>query len=251
MHSLRCRAPTLLTVSALVKARWQAADDAGSEQHLARAAAVLEPLEATEAEHLAKVLEELAGKERQRKDFAAALQHGERAVAITERRVGATSPALADAAWALAKTHRAQGNEVAVGALFQRLRLVERVLPPGATISSSPSAAPASAQRRCEPPGQVQQGTLSNATQVVDGLAAGFRGCYNRALAQDPSMKGSLRLTAKIGANGEVLLVRTLTPASYLEAMVTCPMERLLAAKFAPPEGGRATVVVPVTFVTR
>jgi hypothetical protein len=33
--------------------------------------------------------------------------------------------------------------------------------------------------------------------------------------------------------------------------MVVCPMERLLAARFAPPAGGGATLVVPVTFTSR
>ncbi len=57
-------------------------------------------------------------------------------------------------------------------------------------------------------------------------------------------------MTGKVGAAGEVLRVHAVTPASYPEVMVMCPMERLLAARFAPPQGGGATVMVPVTFIT-
>jgi hypothetical protein len=43
---------------------------------------------------------------------------------------------------------------------------------------------------------------------------------------------------------------RAPSPASYAQLMVECPMEHLLAARFTPPEGGRATLVVPVHFIT-
>ena len=61
----------------------------------------------------------------------------------------------------------------------------------------------------------------------------------------------TIRMSARIGAAGEVSRVRTLTPASYAEVMVTCPMQRLLEARFVPPAGGGATIVVPVTFISQ
>src|SRR5262249_43081874 len=48
-------------------------------------------------------------------------------------------------------------------------------------------------------------GNVANASAVVAGMAAGFRRCYNKGLTEDPSMKGSVRITARIGPNGEVL----------------------------------------------
>ncbi len=51
----------------------------------------------------------------------------------------------------------------------------------------------------------VSGGSVSNAPSVVAGMAAGFRRCYNKGLQEDPNMKGSVRVTAKIGPNGEVL----------------------------------------------
>jgi tetratricopeptide (TPR) repeat protein len=230
----------------LSEARWQANDDPGSEQLLARAAAVLEPLEATEAEALSRVLRALAAKERARKDYTAAAAHGERAVVAAR-----SSQSLVDAADGLGETYRAQGNEAAAAALFQRLSLLERVLPPGAA-ATVPGAAPHPPAARCTPPSApAPGGAVANAGAVIAGLASGFRRCYNRALQRDPEMKGSIRITAKVGPGGEVVRVRTLTPASYAEVMVTCPMQRLLEARFTPPEGGGATVVVPVTFVSQ
>ncbi len=237
----------------LAEARWQVSDDAGSEQLLGRAVAVLDPLEATEAERLARVLGKLAAKERRRKDYATAAAHGERAVAAAERRLGTTAPPLVEAADGLAETYRAQGNEAAATSLFQRLSLVERVLPPGAIASSAPPSTANPSAARCTPPGSARgaAGNVANASAVVAGLAAGFRRCYNRALQQDPEMKGTIRMTARIGAAGEVSRVRSLTPARYAEVMVTCPMQRLLEARFAPSEGGGATIVVPLTFISQ
>jgi hypothetical protein len=237
----------------LAAARWQGSDDTGSEQFLGRAAAVLDPLEATEGARLVHVLAELAGKERKRKDFVAAGAHGERAVAAAERRLSKTSPVYVEAADSLAETLRAQSNEADALALFRRLSLVERVLPPGAPAAGTPNATPPPSLTRCTPPSSVGAagGNVANASTVVAGLARPFRQCYNAALKHDPNMRGSIRITAKIGPAGEVIRVRTLTPASYAEVMVTCPMQRLLEARFAPPEGGGATVVVPVTFVSQ
>jgi hypothetical protein len=220
-------------------------DDTGSEQLVERAVAILEPLAATETERLVRLLGEMASKERERKDFKAATARGERAVAAAEAHVPRDSPVLVAAAESLATTYRAQSDEAQVSALFQRLALVERVLPPGTPDVSFPRAA----VPRCTPRGR--SGSVSSASSVIAGTAAGFRRCYNQALRQDPNLRGSIRMTAKIGPAGEVLRVRTLTPASYAEGMVVCPMQRLLAARFAPPEGGGATVVVPVTFVSQ
>jgi hypothetical protein len=148
-----------------------------------------------------------------------------------------------EAADGLAETYRAQGNEAAATALFERLSLVERVLPWGA--ASPPDEAGPGPPRRCQPPGWA---AAEGASAVLATLPRSFRECYYRALRQDPRMKGSFRMIATIGATGEVVRVRTLTPAHYAAAMVGCPMQRLLEARFAPPEGGRATLVVPLTF---
>jgi hypothetical protein len=236
----------------LADARWQVSDDPGAEQLLARAVAALVPVEATETARLARLLGQLAAKERDRKNFAAAAAYDERALAAAERHLAPASPVLVEVAARLAGTYRAQGNEAGARALFVRLHLVERVVPPGAPEPTSPpeTATKPPARPRCEPPGS-QKSSVRNASSVIAALAPDFRACYNHVLRRDPDMAGTVRLTANIGAGGAVLRVHSLAPASYHALMVECPMDRLLAAHFSPPEGGGATIVVPLTFASQ
>jgi hypothetical protein len=95
----------------------------------------------------------------------------------------------------------------------------------------------------------VQGGTVSNASRVVAGMRAGFRACYQRGLNENPDSSGSIRLTIRVGAGGEVAGV-TATPTGSLPAsVVSCVQARAQAAQFDAPEGGSAVIQVPVTFV--
>jgi hypothetical protein len=96
----------------------------------------------------------------------------------------------------------------------------------------------------------VSGGAVANASSVVAGMQAGFRRCYNRGLQEDPNMKGSVRITAKIGPNGEVLSVSP-SGSGLSGTVISCVAARVSSAQFAPPEGGGATVVIPVTFVSQ
>jgi hypothetical protein len=97
----------------------------------------------------------------------------------------------------------------------------------------------------------VSGGSVSNASSVVAGMAAGFRRCYNKGLQEDPNMKGSVRITAKIGPNGEVLSASPSGGGGLSGSVVSCVAARVSSAQFSPPEGGGATVVIPVTFVSQ
>jgi hypothetical protein len=97
----------------------------------------------------------------------------------------------------------------------------------------------------------VSGGTVSNASAVVAGMAAGFRRCYNQGLAVDPNMKGSVRITAKIGPNGEVLGASPSGGGGLSGTVIGCVVSRVASAQFAPPDGGGATLVIPVTFVSQ
>jgi TonB family protein len=80
-------------------------------------------------------------------------------------------------------------------------------------------------------------------------MGQGFRRCYNLGLAADAEMKGSVRVTAKIGPSGEVVsAVPTTSQGNLSAAVISCVVARVSSARFAPPEGGGATVVIPVTF---
>lgn len=97
----------------------------------------------------------------------------------------------------------------------------------------------------------VSGGNVANASSVVAGMSAGFRRCYNRGLSEDPTMKGSVRITAKIGPNGEVLSATPSGGGGLSGTVISCVVARVQSAQFSPPEGGGATVVIPVTFVSQ
>jgi len=94
----------------------------------------------------------------------------------------------------------------------------------------------------------VAGGSVANASSVVAGMAAGFRRCYNRGLQEDPTMKGSVKITAKIGPNGEVLGASPSGGGGLSGTVISCVASRVASAQFAPPDGGGATIVIPVSF---
>lgn len=97
----------------------------------------------------------------------------------------------------------------------------------------------------------VSGGSVANAQAVVARMAAGFRRCYNKGLQEDPNMKGSVRITAKIGPNGEVLSASPSGGGGLSGTVVSCVVARVQSAQFAAPEGGGATIVIPVSFVAQ
>ncbi|APR80825.1 Hypothetical protein A7982_06172 [Minicystis rosea] len=96
----------------------------------------------------------------------------------------------------------------------------------------------------------LQGGSVSNASQVVAGMAPGFRRCYNRALQEDTKAQGSIRVTAKIDASGAVASLSE-THQGLSPATVSCLLAVVSPATFAPPSGGGATIVIPVNFSQR
>jgi TonB family protein len=95
---------------------------------------------------------------------------------------------------------------------------------------------------------EVKGGSVNNADRVVAGMRAGFRACYNRGLASNPDLQGSVRVTAKIGPNGDVLSATPSGGSGLGDDVVQCVVRRVQSATFSPPEGGGATIVIPVTF---
>jgi len=92
-------------------------------------------------------------------------------------------------------------------------------------------------------------GAVSDAARVVAGMRAGFRACYQRGLNDHPDASGSIRLTIRVGAGGEVTGVTASPSGNLPAAVVSCVQARVQASQFASPEGGSAVIQVPVTFV--
>jgi len=94
----------------------------------------------------------------------------------------------------------------------------------------------------------VSGGTVGNASRVVAGMRAGFRACYQRALAENPDAAGNITLTIRVGPGGEVTGVSG-SSGTLPASVVSCVKARAQAAQFDAPEGGSAVISVPVTFV--
>lgn len=97
----------------------------------------------------------------------------------------------------------------------------------------------------------VSGGNVSNAARVVAGMRAGFRNCFQRGLALDPSAQGGLRVVIRVGPTGQVTNATASSVTGNLSAaVVACVVARARAAQFDAPDGGAATVTVPVTFTS-
>lgn len=94
----------------------------------------------------------------------------------------------------------------------------------------------------------VSGGTVGNASSVVAGMAAGFRRCYQKGLQEDPNMKGSVRVTARIGPNGEVQSASPAGGGGLSGTVTSCVAGVVSSRTFDKPEGGGATIVIPVSF---
>jgi len=92
-------------------------------------------------------------------------------------------------------------------------------------------------------------GYVSNASTVVASMAKGFRRCYNQALVKAPDLEVKGRLTLKLDATGGVASVQSadLAPVEFADCLVGVAR----TARFSPPEGGGATIVVPLTFMSK
>jgi hypothetical protein len=96
--------------------------------------------------------------------------------------------------------------------------------------------------------GPEVNGTVADASRVVAGMAPGFRRCYRAGLEQDSAMKGSVRVTAKIGGNGEVVSATPSGGGGLSPTVISCVVARVASAQFDPPSNGGATLVIPVAF---
>lgn len=120
------------------------------------------------------------------------------------------------------------------------------------------SLEPAAAARRAavasrlasdSPPPASSPGQVSNAVEVVTSLTPKFRRCYNQLLQANPGARVEGRLTLRLDAAGAVADVKSegIPPGDF----AGCLESVARAARFAPPSGGGATIVIPVKFLTQ
>jgi TonB family protein len=97
-------------------------------------------------------------------------------------------------------------------------------------------------------PPEVPVGKLPDAGRVIGGLRGLLRACYRHEIDTDPNARGTVRVTATVGPNGEVKSVQTAN-GGLSSAMASCVSRVVKGAVFNPPEGGSAIVTVPMTFI--
>lgn len=113
---------------------------------------------------------------------------------------------------------------------------------------------PGIARRTIGPRGSAAVGALdptpvANAEQAIARLRPGFRSCYNKGLASDPSMEGSITIAITVAKNGDVDDVVKKSGHGLSSDVEACIIKRARNATFdAPTSGGTATISVPVTF---
>jgi TonB family protein len=84
---------------------------------------------------------------------------------------------------------------------------------------------------------------------VVDGLKGWIRFIYNKALRDDPSLKGVVTLEFTITKEGDVTNVSVASTTLNYPPIEDALVKRFKLLKFpATPKGGSVTVVYPITF---
>jgi hypothetical protein len=90
---------------------------------------------------------------------------------------------------------------------------------------------------------------VSEAGDVVASLRPKFRTCYNRGLKENEALEGRTTIEVKIAPDGRVFHVRVQEGRMASPSVQKCLLDEIRTARFAPPAGGSASLLIPVTFV--
>lgn len=85
--------------------------------------------------------------------------------------------------------------------------------------------------------------------KVIGGLQGGFRRCYQAGLDREsPDMAGGVRVTVKIGPNGDVMSTSAAPSGNLSSSVVACMVGKIRGAQFPKtPSGAPAVFVVPIS----
>lgn len=91
------------------------------------------------------------------------------------------------------------------------------------------------------------RGQTANPDRVVAALRPALRRCFSRWLDARSDAEGSVRFALELGCGGEVAAISA-ENKGVDEATLECLFSVVAPARFAPPAGGHASVLVPVVF---
>lgn len=98
------------------------------------------------------------------------------------------------------------------------------------------------------PYASVSQGSIEGANRVVHSMIPDFRQCYRQALVDDPTMKGTVRIKARIGPTGAVSSAAPIGGGGLSRKVEQCCVGAVKSRTFPRPESGTATLIIPVSF---
>ncbi|MBX3259874.1 MAG: AgmX/PglI C-terminal domain-containing protein [Labilithrix sp.] len=75
--------------------------------------------------------------------------------------------------------------------------------------------------------------------------------CYDNALAQDPTLRGKVTVSVRIGANGQVCTAGIASNEMSSQQVAQCVSGYFRGANFPSPKGGCVDVNIPINFVPR
>jgi hypothetical protein len=86
--------------------------------------------------------------------------------------------------------------------------------------------------------------------------ALGFRvkqahRCYDNALAQDPTLRGKVTVSVRVGANGQACSANIASNEMGSSSVASCVAGFFRGASFPAPKGGCVDVNIPINFVPR
>ena len=111
-------------------------------------------------------------------------------------------------------------------------------------LSAAPGLLAAFPERILEP---VDKAPPASADSVVLALRPAIHHCYSRWLEANVDAQGRVRFALELGCAGDVQAISAVNQGVD-ESTLTCLFSAVAPARFAPPVGGRATVLVPVVF---
>lgn len=75
--------------------------------------------------------------------------------------------------------------------------------------------------------------------------------CYDNALAQDPTLRGKITLSVRVGSNGQTCSAGIASNEMGSSNVATCVANQFRGATFPAPKGGCVDLNIPINFVPR
>jgi hypothetical protein len=75
--------------------------------------------------------------------------------------------------------------------------------------------------------------------------------CYDNALAQDPTLRGKVTVSVRVGANGQACSAGIANNEMGSSSVAQCVLGFFRGANFPTPKGGCVDVNIPINFVPR